>query len=202
MYKTKFRIASALPQNVYIELKDIIDQSYSGPSGKAFNKNSFKKLLDMQSPRSWEQLSSSEQERNFDTVYKYIYDIVYPKSKGQYQKEYIKEKYESGQVAKYEQDLARLDEALEEAVSKFDDIFENEKDTLKSYLSEGKTAFFKRKAALGSDDEEKLFFERLIEEYADFEPTSDDSEDVRQALIFMKMVYEENEGIFDSQSNH
>ena len=68
MYKTKFRIASALPQNVYIELKDIIDQSYSGPSGKAFNKNSFKKLLDMQSPRSWEQLSSSEQERNFDTV--------------------------------------------------------------------------------------------------------------------------------------
>jgi hypothetical protein len=200
MYKTKFRIASALPQNVYIELKDIIDQSYSGPSGKAFNKNSFKKLLDMQSPRSWEQLSSSEQERNFDTVYKYIYDIVYPKSKGQYQKEYIKEKYESGQVAKYEQDLARLDEALEEAVSKFDDIFENEKDTLKSYLSEGKTAFFKRKAALRSDDEGDLFFDRL--KYAKFEPTSSDSEDEKEALILMKMVYEENKDIFDAQRKH
>ena len=203
MYKTKFRIASNLPQNVYNELKDIIDQSYIGPSAKAFNRNSFKKLLDVKSPYSWEQLSSTDQERSFDSVYKYVYDIVYPKTKGQYQKEYVREKYDSGQVGKYEKDLAELNEAVEEAIIKFDDIFEKEKDTLKSYLSgEGKKASFKRKAALGSDDEEELFVERLIENYADFEAKSSDSQDEKDALSFMKLIYDGNQANFDKMVAH
>jgi len=93
--------ASGLPLSIYNELKDTLEESYIGPAGKAFNRNSLQKLLDMERPKSWENLSSTQQENNFDAVYKYLYDVVYPKTRGQYQKEYIKEKYDSGQVGKY-----------------------------------------------------------------------------------------------------
>jgi hypothetical protein len=195
--------ASGLPLSIYNELKDTLEESYIGPAGKAFNRNSLQKLLDMERPKSWENLSSTQQENNFDAVYKYLYDVVYPKTRGQYQKEYIKEKYDSGQVGKYEKDLEDLNRAVEEAILKFDDIFEKEKDTLKSYLSgEGKKASYRRTASLTNDDEEELFIKRLVFLGSDFEPSKVSSEDEKEALIIMKDVFEKNEEIFKKMKDH
>ncbi len=131
-----FRTASTLPVDIYNELKDLLE-SY-GANGKAFNRNSFEKLLKTQRPSSWENLSEDDKKTSFDSIYKHIYDILYPKTKGQYQKGYIQEKYESGEVQEWEIQEKDLMIRTEEASKDLESLIQKETDNLKAYLEEVK----------------------------------------------------------------
>lgn len=188
MFRTKFRFASDLPISVYNDIKDILEESYIGETAKAFNRNSFQKILNQQRPRSWEQLSPEDKENNFDVVYNYIYNVVYPKTKGLYQKEYVKEKYESGQVATFEKEEKELQEKVESSFTEYMKIVEDEKDRLRSFITTLDSTGEGKKAS--SDDMYEKLFEGFLEAIEIFEFNEDD-----------QIIYDKHTNFFDENLN-
>ena len=188
MFRTKFRFASDLSISLYNDLKDILEESYIGPTAKAFNRNSFQKILNVQRPRSWEQLSPEDKEKNFDVVYNYIYNVVYPKTKGLYQKEYVKEKYESGQVATFEKEEKELQEKVESSFTEYMKIVDSDKERLRGFINTLDSSGEGKKAS-AEDMYEKLF-EDFLESLDSFTFNADD-----------QIIYDKHEEFFDENKN-
>jgi hypothetical protein len=188
MFRTKFRFASDLSISLYNDLKDILEESYIGPTAKAFNRNSFQKILNVQRPRSWEQLSPEDKEKNFDVVYNYIYNVVYPKTKGLYQKEYVKEKYESGQVATFEKEEKELQDKVESSFTEYMKIVDSDKERLRGFINTLDSSGEGKKAS-AEDMYEKLF-EDFLESLDSFTFNADD-----------QIIYDKHEEFFDENKN-
>jgi len=197
MFKNKFRFASDLSISLYNDLKDILEESYIGPSAKAFNRNSFQKLLNTQRPRSWEQLSPEDKEKNFDVVYNYIYNVVYPKTKGLYQKEYIKEKYDSGQVATFEKEEQELQEKVESSFTEYMKIVDTEKERLRGFITTLDSSGEGKKAS--ADDMYNRRFEDFWKGIEDTEFVDEDDEDIYyEHFSFGKNIFREKWDAWDT----
>lgn len=107
-------------------------------------------------------------------------------STGIYRRPDIQEKYQSGQVEKHERELSDLESAVKEAIIKFDDILEDEKATLKSYLALSDKKASLKKASI--EDEKDEFF-RLLK--LKFSPPNADP--------LMKEIYLKHEAWFESK---
>lgn len=102
------------------------------------------------------------------------------KTPGLYQKEYIKEKYESGEVQAWELQEKDLADRTEEASKELKDLIEKETDTLKAYLDEVKG--MSKKASDDIEQRALNFFEKV--ENLDIDDLDEIDRDIYDANSF------------------